>query len=148
MGQWMQVGQHLPVQDEYGGRPDKDSKGKDREREWVLYEKFAPLEFQVDDLMSAKERRFLETILQNMSRLKQSSTATALDWEVSYKTATKQFIKGVRLKESGDELETSAMEDFFDNFCDLEDVVPILQMLQEAVTVAKSKKKNFRSLFD
>ena len=82
---WVQIGMEKPVLDEHGNRPEKDDEGVPRDTEHVAYPRFKDLEFDVDDMATTEDRRYLEITIQNLqSSGKALSPLKAIDFENTF----------------------------------------------------------------
>lgn len=144
---WTQIGEELPVQNDNGGRPTQDEENAPRPTEFVPIEKFKELEFDINDMTSSKDRRWFDTVTQNLIKPKLSSTSMALDFEDVFRQIIHRFIRGVKHRETGKEMPKESAVEFMISEFEWEDVLALMGTIRQQVTLALSKKKNWNSLF-
>jgi hypothetical protein len=141
---WEKVGEQLPVKDDSGIRPLLDEDGKARDTEIVLYEPLAYLEFIIDDLASAKDRRFLNSTLESLSAQNQLAPAFAANFELTFMTVCRKFIKSVRLVDGSKECSDKEAMAFLSSEIEFDDALQILVWLRQKASLEASKKKSLR----
>ena len=144
---WVVIGTEMPVKDDAGNRLERDDKGVPRPVELVPYERFAGLEWDIDDMAQASGRRFLDATLDALGRPKGLSTLAAVDWENAFDMLTSKFVRSVKHTESGKVLSDADLKSFLGEECDWDDVIAILSTFRHHLTLAKSKKKSLRQRF-
>lgn len=140
---WVKLGMEEPVKDEAGNRPERDDEGRERPLEVVDHEFTADFEFEfVDVEVSVENRRALDMILDRLAQPGTMATMAAVNFESSFKTVGKQFLKGIRNADgSGEALEGKACWDFLATKFDWDDVLALFSTMRRHVDMAKSKKK-------
>lgn len=140
---WEKVSEEMPVEDDTGRRPTVDDEGNPRPTEEVEYEALSHLQFRVDDMASAKDRRFLTATLDHLSQQKVLSSAFAADFETSLAVIISRFVRGV-LDGEGTEHKGRDAVAFLTKELEYDDGIRLLHWLREKCTLAASKKKSLR----
>lgn len=143
---WVQAGVELPTLNEHGERPELDDEGLPRQTELVVYEGLKDYEFDVSDMARVSDRRWLESVIQSLTRQRPLSTVMALDYEDVYAQVCQKFIRAVRHVESGKEVTGKDAQDLLQE-AEWDDVFAILQMVRRQAQLSQRKKKNWSCRF-
>ena len=144
---WLEIGEEQPVKDKHGRRREFDDDGNQVELEFVSYEPLKGVEINIAD-MTVFDRRFIESVVNDLAERKGSSTMNAVNMEEAFVTCVTRYIKGVKHKEGRkDFTEKEAHRHMFD-MCEHEDRIAILVTLRKQSELSASKKKSWNSLFD
>jgi hypothetical protein len=140
---WEKVGTEQPVKDESGNRLAVDDEGNPRPTEVVPYALIEYLEFQVDDMARAKDRRLLDSIVDNLGRQHQSSPAFAVDFEATLESVVAKFVGAVRDNhDNGREYKGVDVAPFLTEELDYDDSIALLYWLRRKSRLESAKKKN------
>jgi hypothetical protein len=139
--EWQKVGEEVPVKDEHGARPELDENDQARPTELIEYEPLDHLEFMVDDMARAKDRRYLTATLDNLATQRQMSPVYANDFEISFNTIAGKYIVAMRTKDGREYRDRDVLRQL-DKELDFGDQLTILYWLRRKSMLAESKKKN------
>ena len=140
---WEKIGTELPVEDEKGDRPKTGEDGQARDTEIVPWAGTDYLEFVVDDMAKASDRRLFEAMTDNLARHQPSSPAAAVDFDTTLATVCMRFIKAVRdTLDNNREYKGEAIAPFLLEELEYADSVHLIYWLRGKVYLARSKKKN------
>ena len=144
---WVVIGIEQPVKDDAGNRSERDDKGVPRPVELVPYEQFKDLEFDIDDMAEAKDRRLFEFIFEELAKQKVSSVTAAMDWESTWLLLASKYIKGVKHVKTGTILAENELKAFLTEDPDMHDVYAVLFTLKNQLNLSKAKKKSWKQRF-
>jgi hypothetical protein len=141
---WEKVGTEQPVKDDNGERPATDDNGRVREMESVPYIPIEYLEFVVDEMAKARDRRLLDAQVDSLGRQHQSSPAFAVDFEATLETVTSKFVRCVRdtLDDNREYKGPAEVSAFLSEELDYDDALALMYWLRRRSRLAQSKKKN------
>jgi hypothetical protein len=114
-----------------------------RQTEIVPYAPIEYLEFRVDDMAKAKDRRLLDSIVDNLGRQHQSSPAFAVDFEATLESVVAKFVRAVRDNhDNAREYKGIDVAPFLTEELDYDDAIALLYWLRRRSRLESAKKKN------